>query len=90
MLKILLKFWPAITPIVLFGLWYALSRKKKETPKLSEKEAALWRWTLLFSIVAAFCCLLWIALATEKNVNGEYVPPSYQGGKIIPGHVENK
>ncbi len=92
MVKLLFKFWPALTPLILYGIWFFFLRKKgKKDDKLSDKEAKLWIWTLVATLVIALVCILVMAVNMEQgDRDAEYVPPRYEDGKIVPSYIVPK
>lgn len=91
MIKLLIKFWPILIPLGLFALWYMTAGKKRRAVESREVtsalEAKLWNWTLLISLMVGVGCLLWVGLSSESNTDATYVPPKYENGQVIPGHM---
>lgn len=89
MTNFLAKFWPALIPVAIFLFWLLFLRKKvteRDKEGIPTWEARLWLWTLLASLLIAGGIIVWTALS-ETPVKGQYVPPRYEDGKVIPGHV---
>lgn len=90
MLKILIKFWPAFVPIVLYMLWFLFFRKKKDTEKVPAWEAKLWVWTLATALVIAILCIVVMAFSVEQNTDSDYVPAYMEDGELVPGKLVPK
>ena len=88
MIKLLIKFWPALIPIGLFVLWRIFTRKKRkaeeEWPHWDEK---LLMWTLVATLLVAIITISVYVLSQESNIDSKYVPPHYEDGEIVPGKM---
>lgn len=88
MLKALLKFWPALLPILLFGVWYVFLRKKyKGSERLARWESNLWLWTLLLSLIILIISIGFMLYENGQSNKGTYVPARFKDGKLIPSQV---
>ena len=85
----LLRFWPALLPLIVYWLWWkkAHARALKEGKPTPLFREGPWYWAVLSSLlIAAFCfVILGLLPAAEKGV---YVPPHVENGKVISGHTE--
>lgn len=91
MIKLLTKFWPILLPLIIYGVWLFVQRKRRKGDEpdeaLLKQEARLWQGALILSIIIAFIYVLLIFMTTESNTDGAYVPAEYKDGKLIPGRV---
>lgn len=82
---------PLVLPFVIYGVWLLLARRKARTA--GGEEAPEWRdapWTWLFVAGAALVAvgLVGLALTGGAPPGGEYVPPKYIDGEVVPGRLE--
>ena len=89
MIKLLLKFWPALIPIALFILWYVLAvrrAKKQPDPILPKLRDGPWFITCVSSIgIVILCVFIW-GVSDDKQ-KGRYTPAVLENGQIIDGKV---
>lgn len=88
MIRILIRFWPVLIPVLLCLLWILHKRRKavragEVMPRFSEGP---WYWVAIASIVIAVVCFMVLGLSNTP-VTGTYEPAHVEGGKIIPGSV---
>ncbi len=91
MIRILLvRILPFLVPVILFAAWYYLARRRArrsgETPP-GWREAP-WGWIALSGLIVMVAGLAYFRFSTGAAPDGTYVPPKYEDGRIIPGHVE--
>lgn len=82
---------PLVLPSVLYFMWAAAERRRQE--KLGAGETLAWAdapWVWLAAIGALLATSVAVALALigGEPITGQYVPPQYIDGTIVPGHVE--
>ena len=90
MLKILYKFWPILVPFVLYFLWRKVFRKiriKKGKP-MPKWEGKFFMWTIISTFLIAILMLISVVVFSDSQ-KGEYHPPEYIDGKIVPGYIES-
>lgn len=91
MFRFLLRFWPALIPLVLYFLWL-LHRKKRAAAGGEETPPEVLRGAFFWSLAASFVLLLAsflvLGLSQKPQREGHYVPPHYEGGKLAPAHTE--
>lgn len=75
MLKIILKFWPAFTPVLIFVIWYLFTTFKKKDIKVYdefiEKKKRYMYLTLIFTCIAIISTGVYLALsepATDRSI----------------------
>jgi len=90
MVKLLIKIWPALIPIVICAVWYFFIHKRKKGDRLREWEVRLWTWVAISSVVIAIITMLFFALTVESNKDMEYFPSRLEDGKLVKGHMEPK
>ena len=87
MFKVLLRFWPVLIPLLLYGIWRLRRKRTEEENPLSDSEAQLWAWTLVVSLVIAILSIGVVMFTTESNRDSEYQPALYKDGKLVPGEM---
>lgn len=92
MIRILVEFLlPVVLPTVVYFLWAASERRRKA--RLDAGETLRWQdapWLWLAGIGVALTAVLsaGLALFGGETIEGVYVPPRLEDGRIVPGHVE--
>jgi hypothetical protein len=90
MIKLLLKIWPAFTPIILFGAWYFLWGRHIKARAEGEEvtpEGKLWRLALASTLVLIVAGIVWIGATQKSNTSDIFVPASYKDGVLTPSHM---
>lgn len=74
MLKIILKFWPAFTPVLIFTIWYLFTTFKNKDIKVYdeflEKKKRYMYFTLIVSCIIIIAMAIYLALsepATDRE-----------------------
>ncbi len=97
MLKLLLiRFWPALIPIMLYILlkWLKKPAASYEDVIDADKSSPHWIktplfWVITSSAVILLICFISLGVYSTQNSEGHYVPPAMgTDGKLIDGHVE--
>jgi len=94
MVRILLEYvLPIILPTAVYFAWLATERRR--VARVGAGKAPHWRdapWLWLAAIGLVFAVLIAVASALfgGSDIAGRYVPPRFEGGRIVPGHVEPK
>lgn len=92
MSAIITKFWPALIPLLIFGMWYLFIYKpranKKKGDKLPPHIQRLQTLTLLSSLVIAIVMILVLMVSVDENREEDFVPSRIEDGKLVPGHFE--
>lgn len=89
MMRILFEYvLPLIAPFVVYFGWAWISAKRaaavgKQAPDWREGP---WFWLTVVGIVLLIAAMIWTALMGGV-APGEYHPPVYKDGQIVPGHV---
>lgn len=78
---------PLLLPTVLYLVWLRSTRWS------GAGGAAVWRklpWIWLAAIGVALTALVLVVVTVGFGtaMRGIYVPPHYEGGRIVPGHIE--
>lgn len=89
-MRLLLKLWPVLIPVVLYLAWHAYAKAKakregKTPPTLREGP---WIWIIASMLAIAVILLLSLGLSTKPSNDGTYVPAHLEDGKLIPGKME--
>jgi hypothetical protein len=86
---------PLILPTAIYLLWVRLahpspSRSPQEgEPEASVRWAALpWLWLAGTGVVLLALVLLVVTVHFGTSMPGVYVPPRWENGRIVPGHIE--
>lgn len=87
MVKFILMLSPALIPILMFFIWRRFRRGKGAKENLSARESFLWRVSLIVSLAIAIVCIVVIGVSGDRAKRGEYIPPQYEDGKMVPGKV---
>ncbi len=85
----ILRFWPVILPLLAYLWWYIAARRKaiRAEVKPPHFREGPWFWSIIASLAIGLLIFLALGLANAPN-SGEYVPPRFEKGQIIPGHLE--
>jgi len=88
MIRLLKELWPAILPLLLYAAWMLHKRKHavRQGEHMPRWVEGPWFWAVMASIVVAVACLLSLG-ASEKSIQGAYVPPHMQNGQLVPGRI---
>ena len=85
--EILTDLLPLLAPLAIYMAWVAYMRARARAN--DDEPPVLERGPIFWSIAAGFvlmvASLMWLAFSTgDKPGQGQYIPPRYEGGKIIP------
>ena len=77
---------PLLLPTVIYLVWVRISH-------WSEGEgvrwtALPWPWLVGAGALLLACVLLVVSVHFGTSTPGTYVPPRWEGGRILPGHVD--
>lgn len=88
MLRILVTIvLPLLLPTALYLLWFAAARHLRPAGA-GPARALPWPWLAAAGVVLAAMVLYLIGVQIGGSAQGVYVPPRWEGGKIVPGHIE--
>lgn len=84
----LFRFWPVLVPLLVYWLWLLLVRRRavkegKPKPRFSDGP---WFWAVLCSLAVGLLCFLYLGMSAQ-GTTGDYTPPQFKDGKIVPGTV---
>ena len=91
MSRLLFEILPLLlVPLVGYLLWWYLTRGRalaqgRPPPDLSRGP---WAWLLAAGLVLVIAGLTYISLTSGEEPGGTYVPPSFEDGRIVPGHID--
>jgi hypothetical protein len=91
MARILLEFvLPILLPSLLYALWLVAMQRRAETSGTEQRRWSDAPWIWLLALGLFFAALLTVALSvfSGDGIEGRYVPPQLENGRIVPGHVE--
>jgi hypothetical protein len=88
MTRQLLQYLPFLLPFVGYAAYIIVARSLGRS---ASWRTAPWLWLTTAGLVLVIAVLLvtW-ALDPREGIEGEYVPPRLEDGKIVPGHVVPK
>lgn len=83
---LLINIFMFLLPFIVYGAYLYLSRKDDE-------DTNYWRdapigWLFGIGMVLVFAVIVSLIQFTGSGPEGQYVPPQFKDGKIVPGHVE--
>jgi hypothetical protein len=87
---ILLRLLLVILPVLLFIAWRFWRHRRavaQGLPGLDLREGP-WVWLVSGGLVLAIASLAFAALTGGEPPGGDYVPPRYEDGKIMPSHTD--
>ncbi len=91
MSRLLFEILPLLLlPPVAYLLWWHLTRGRalaqgRPPPDLS---SGPWAWLLAAGLVLVIAGLTYISLTSGEDPGGTNVPPSFEDGRIVPGHID--
>ncbi len=90
MIKIILaRFWVALLPFALYGLWLLfITHKAKDGHYIGEhirKSALFWTWTSSALLLIVSC--IWWSLGQAATGEASYSPAYNVNGKLVPAAV---
>jgi Family of unknown function (DUF6111) len=78
---------PLILPTALYLIW--ITTLRRPSPGIDARWAALpWVWLAGAGVVLLAIVLFVVTVHFGAPQQGVYVPPRWQNGHIIPGHIE--
>jgi hypothetical protein len=88
MLRVLLTILPLLLPTALYLLWVTTLRPARN-------DAIFWRalpWIWLAGAGVALLAIVLFVVTVHFGTpqEGNYVPPRWENGHIVPGHMERK
>ena len=91
MLKLLLlRLWPALIPLAIYGIWLLwLFRRDAEKPPSALLRRRLFQAVVLSGILV-IASLFWLGITAESTRGQRYIPPHYDGDRLIPAHTEKR
>jgi hypothetical protein len=91
MLRILIQIvLPILLPALLYALWLAAERRRVDAAGTGEQPSwgeAPWVWLLALGLFFAAIIAVAIAVFGGEGIEGVYVPPHVEDGRVVPGHV---
>ena len=82
---------PILLPIAIYVAWLAAERRRvvrAGTGQPPRWQDAPWVWLVVAGVLLATVAAFAVALMGGDSIEGQYVPPRIENGRIIPGHVE--
>jgi len=75
------------TPFLVWALYVLAVRRRRAVSGGVFDDAPI-AWLIVSGIILAAASLFFLAVSTGSEPGGSYVPPRYEDGRIVPGHVE--
>lgn len=87
-MRILIEIWPAVIPLLLYSAWWmhAHRRARKRGDARVAYCGGAFKWSMLAGIGIA-ALLLILSAVTAPRMQGEYVPPHMEGGRVVKGVI---
>ena len=81
---------PLVLPTVLYLLWWLIIGRNRKAAAAGAKAwyDGPWFWLILAGVALSGAVLVVGALRTGGDPTGTFVAPRYEGGRIVPGHIE--
>jgi Family of unknown function (DUF6111) len=78
---------PLLLPSALYLLWLLAVRRLRPAGAAPFRSLP-WPWLAAAGVLLAAMMLYVVGTRIGGSAQGVYVPPRWEGGKIVPGHVE--
>jgi hypothetical protein len=78
---------PLLLPTVLYLVWLRMARWS-ETGGAMVWRGFPWIWLAAIGVVLTALVLVVVTVGFGTPIPGIYVPPRYEGDRIVPGHIE--
>jgi hypothetical protein len=79
---------PLILPTALYLIWVTTLRRQSSPDADSRWTALPWVWLAGAGLVLLAIVLFVVTVHFGAPQEGVYVPPRWQNGHIVPGHIE--
>lgn len=83
---------PLAAPFVIYYVWWFFAKRKAlaeiEGRKPSAWEELPWVWLVIAGCGLMAVTLISLATIGIEGVDRAYIPPHFEGGKIVPGRME--
>ena len=78
---------PLLLPTVLYLVWLRMARWS-EAGGVTVWHKLPWVWLAAIGVALTALVLVVVTVGFGTAMPGTYVAPHYEGGKIVPGHIE--
>ncbi len=85
--ELLTLFLPLVLPTVLYLAWLWAVRRSQSSGAISWR-ALPWVWLGVTGVALTALVLFVVTVHFGTSVQGVYVPPHAENGRIVPGHIE--
>jgi drug/metabolite transporter (DMT)-like permease len=72
-------------PFAVFALYVWIGHKRLQRPRPDTP----WVWLSVIGLVLVILSFFYVGLTEGETTKGQYVPPQYVHGRIVPGHVDD-
>ena len=79
---------PLVAPTAVYLLFAWLASWSSPGRELAGWAALPWAWLLGTGVLLLALVLFVVTVPSGTSVSGTYVPPRWENGRIIPGHIE--
>jgi hypothetical protein len=79
---------PLVLPTVLYLVWLRAVRWSEEGGALAWRKLP-WVWLAAIGVMLTAIVLFVVTVGFGTAAPGIYVPPRFENGRIVPGHVES-
>ena len=88
MLRLLKILWPALIPLLIYGLWCVRRYRKKQRGEAVGPITQGLFLTLLSSLLIAVACFAFLGAQQKPSHPTGYTPTHMEDGKLVPGKLE--
>lgn len=85
--ELLTLFLPLVLPTVLYLVWLWAVRRSRSSGPVPWR-ALPWVWLGVTGVALTALVLFVVTVHLGTRVQGVYVPPHAENGRIVPGHIE--
>lgn len=78
---------PLLLPTVLYLVWVHAMRRSAPAGAARWRRLP-WAWLALSGVVLTALVLIVVTVGFGTTARGVYVPPRFENGRIVPGHIE--
>ena len=78
---------PLILPTVFYLAWLRLTRWSEVGGPVAWQNLP-WVWLVAFGVALTALVLFVVTVGFGSDMPGVYVPPRFENGHIVPGHIE--
>ena len=89
MLKIILDFWPALIPVMLYSIWLLWAKRRiKQGGNPLKWTNTPWIYAAMLTMLGVLICFGVLIYGSTSEKGKIYIPAQYKDGKLIPSKME--